>query len=351
MDVAPNADAHGCVHEWRVWNELDYARYRDRTPRFVAEFGWQAPPTWATIRAAISDDPLTPTSPGMIHHQKAADGNAKLERGLTDHFDRPAEFDSWLWAMQLNQARAVRSGVEHFRSLRGTCMGTVWWQLNDCWPVTSWALVDGGGRLKPAWFALRDAYRPQLLTIQPRGDTLTLFAVNDADDEWSVDATIGRWGLDGRLFGETGFKLTVGPRSIESAAVPAALAQPADPAGEVLRAVADRSAAWWWFAPDRRLRYPPAEVAIVHRDRVDPATVEVEVQAATLVRDLSVMVDRADRSLSVDRQLVTLLPGESATFAVTTSTGGDVEAMFGSAEPEPPLWRCANDLVTVPPSG
>ena len=78
MAVAPNADAHGCVHEWEVWNRLDHARYRDRTPRFVSEFGWQAPPTWATLTAAISDSPLTADSPGMLHHQKAADGNDKL---------------------------------------------------------------------------------------------------------------------------------------------------------------------------------------------------------------------------------------------------------------------------------
>src|SRR5690606_29030544 len=134
----------------------------------VSEFGWQAPPTWTTLRAAITDDPLTPRSPGMLHHQKAADGNDKLERGLAHHVDEPADTDAWLYATRLNQARAVRTGVEHFRSLRGHCMGTIWWQLNDCWPVTSWAIVDAGGGRKPAWYALRDAYAPRLVTIQPR---------------------------------------------------------------------------------------------------------------------------------------------------------------------------------------
>ena len=133
----PNDHRHGTMHIWDVWNQLDHTRYRDRTPRFVAEFGWQAPPTWATVRAAISDDPLAPDSPGMAHHQKAHDGDAKLGRGLAHHFAVPDDFDDWLWATQLNQARAVSNGVEHFRSLRGTCMGTIWWQLNDSWPVTS----------------------------------------------------------------------------------------------------------------------------------------------------------------------------------------------------------------------
>ena len=138
----------------------------------------------------------------MLHHQKALDGNGKLERGLADHVDVPTDFDTWLWATQLNQARAVRTGVEHFRSLRGTCMGTIWWQLNDCWPVTSWAVVDGAGRRKPAWFALRDAYAPRLLTIQPRGDELVLFAVNDSADEWLLDGAVTRWTFDGAAIAE-----------------------------------------------------------------------------------------------------------------------------------------------------
>jgi beta-mannosidase len=64
MDVAPNADAHGCAHLWDVWNQLDYTRYRDHAPRFASEFGWQAPPTWQTLRASISDTVLAPDSPG-----------------------------------------------------------------------------------------------------------------------------------------------------------------------------------------------------------------------------------------------------------------------------------------------
>ncbi len=239
MAVAPNADAHGCIHEWSVWNQLDHSRYRDRTPRFVAEFGWQAPPTWATLRASISDDPLTPTSPGMLHHQKALDGNGKLERGLAHHVDVPTDLDTWLWATQLNQARAVRTGVEHFRSLRGTCMGTIWWQLNDCWPVTSWAVVDGAGRRKPAWFALRDAYAPRLLTIQPRGGELVLFAVNDSAEEWP--ARRGGDPLDLRRVGDRrSGDLACRWRRGRSAhgSVPEGVARPGDHAGEVLRAVA-----------------------------------------------------------------------------------------------------------------
>ena len=142
-----------------MWNTDDYRRYREYVPRFVAEFGYQGPPAYATLRRALSDEPLAPDSPGMAHHQKAMDGDRKLRRGLDAHLPAPADFDDWHYLTQLNQARAIQLGVEHFRAHRGVCMGTIVWQLNDCWPVTSWSAIDGDGRRKPLWYALRRRVR------------------------------------------------------------------------------------------------------------------------------------------------------------------------------------------------
>jgi len=86
----------------------------------------------------------------MLHHQKAVNGNDKLNRGLEAYFGFvPTDFDDWLYLTQLNQARAVQLGVEWFRALAPRCMGARYWQLNDCWPVTSWAAIDGDAREKP----------------------------------------------------------------------------------------------------------------------------------------------------------------------------------------------------------
>ena len=113
----PNAEAHGSTHLWEHWNSLDWQAYRAVRPRFVAEFGWQGPPAWSTLTRAISDDPLTPESPGMIVHQKATDGNAKLATGLLRHYRVPDDMETWHWAMQLNQANAVSCALEWFRAL------------------------------------------------------------------------------------------------------------------------------------------------------------------------------------------------------------------------------------------
>lgn len=89
-------------------------------------------------------------------------------------------------------------GSEHFRSHRPRCMGTVWWQLNDCWPVISWAVVDSGGVLKPSWYALRRASAPRLVTVQPRGGGLAAVLVNDTAQPWQTTVDISRCGLAGQ---------------------------------------------------------------------------------------------------------------------------------------------------------
>ena len=93
-DVHPNDPAHGPTHLWDVWNKRDYTHYRDSAPRFVAEFGWQAPPTWATLTRAVHDEPLAAgLARACCAHQKAADGDLKLSRGLAPHLPEPETFD------------------------------------------------------------------------------------------------------------------------------------------------------------------------------------------------------------------------------------------------------------------
>ncbi len=344
-DAHPNSDDHGTVHDWEVWNDTDYTCYRDRSPRFASEFGWQAPPTRQTIDEYLSDDPITSTSPGMLHHQKAVDGNLKLERGLAPFFDVPDDFDSWHWAMQLNQARAIRTGVEHYRSLHGHCMGTIWWQFNDCWPVTSWAVLDSAGRRKPGWYALRDSYAPRLLTIQPRGDRLVLVAINDTAEPWAGEVDVERLGFDGTVHAVHHDTIDIAPNSAMTVEVPAGLARPGDPHAELINATCPEAApAFWFFANDRNLALPSPELAMELTDPVTghghetPTTTTVTCMARNLVRDLSILPDRLAPHATIDRQLVTLLPGQSTTFVVDVRLSAETQLVA-------PIVQTANGLV------
>ena len=181
----PNDPDHGTMHIWDVWNQVDYTVYGDYVPRLASEFGYQGPPAWSTLTRAVHDDaaaarlPRDAAAPEGRGRQRQAHPRPRAAPGGAGGHGGLALGDV------AAQARAVAFGVEHFRSWAPRCGGTIVWQLNDCWPVTSWAAVDGDGRRKPLWYALRHVYADRLLTVQPRGGALAVVAVNDTDQPWT----------------------------------------------------------------------------------------------------------------------------------------------------------------------
>jgi beta-mannosidase len=337
----PNAPADGTSHIWDVWNTLDYAEYRRYAPRFVAEFGFQGPPTWATLTRAIHDEPMRSDSPGIVAHQKAEDGNGKLARGLTNHLPVPTTFADWHWATSLNQARAVALGVEHLRSLTPLCMGAVVWQLNDVWPGISWSAVDGDGRCKPMWYALRRSFRDRLLTVQPREGGLALVAVNDSGRPWQADIRVSRRDFDGGVLAAATVRVGVTARGAVTVPLPPSVAVPGDPARELIVAGAGADRAFWHFVEDVVSRLPEPRLSV----RAEPIMTgyRLAVTADAFIRDLTVLADRVAGDAHVDEALVTLLPGETATFDIRTAATVGPEAFL-----DPLVLRSANQLVAGP---
>ncbi|MFI7277110.1 glycosyl hydrolase 2 galactose-binding domain-containing protein [Streptomyces sp. NPDC049879] len=343
-DKHPNDEDHGTRHEWEVWNRVDYTAYRDNIPRFCSEFGFQGPATWRTLTDWVHDEPLTPTSPGFLLHQKAEDGNGKLDRGMAPHLPAPATFADWHWATQLNQARAVRFGIEHFRSWWPRTAGSLVWQLNDCWPVTSWAAVDGEGRRKPLWYGLRHAYTPRLLTVQPRDGRPALVAVNDTGEPWRGPVTVRRVTFGGDVLATATLPLDAAARSAVVLELADALVTPADAAREVLVATAgpegagETARAVHLFAEDPDLAYDPA--ALDAEATAVPGGYRVDVRARSFARDVALLADRVAPDAEADEMLVSLLPGETHSFTVRTAAEVDPAEFTG-----PLVLRSVNSLA------
>lgn len=280
---------------------------------------------------------MTPTSPGFLLHQKAEDGSGKLDRGLAPHLPAPETFEDWHWATQLNQARAVAFGIEHFRSWWPRTAGAIVWQLNDCWPVTSWAAVDGDERRKPLWYGLRHAYAPRLLTLQPGDGRLALVAVNDDDRPWTGPVRIERRTFGGAVLDTAKIELTVAPRSAARFALADSLLTPADPSKEVLVATSDDARVAHLFLEDLALDYDPhpltAEAVAV------PGGYRVDVRARSFARDVAVLADRVAPDAEVDDMLVSMQAGETRSFTVRTGARLDPAELTG-----PLVLRCANAL-------
>jgi beta-mannosidase len=337
--IHPNDERHGTMHIWDVWNQVDYTTYRKYKPRFVSEFGFQGPPAWSTLTSVVHDEPLDPYGKQMLVHQKAFEGNLKLERGLGEHLPKWKSIDDWHWTTQLNQARAIAYGIEHFRSLYPLNTGAVVWQLNDNWPVVSWAAVDGHGIRKPLWFALKRVYAERLLTVQPRENELVVAAHNDTDATWSTEITVARRSTSagGEVLAQETFALDVEPRSATLSSLPDSVTKPSDPTREYVEVRgADGSTAYWYFVEDTSLRLAGDAYAASVTPTEDGY--DVTVAATALAKDLALFPDRLDPAARVDSGLVTLSAGESHTFHVTAA---EAPTSVGV-----PVLRSANDLVS-----
>lgn len=322
-DLHPNDPAHGATHIWDVWNDRDYTAYLEYEPRFVAEFGFCGPPSMATVKESIHDNPPAPYGRRMTAHMKAEDGNRKIARRLAEHFSGVRGFDDWHWAAQLNQAHAISTGIGHFRSLTPKCSGTILWQLNDCWPVTSWAVVDGNGRLKPAWYALRASYADRLLTIRPDA----VVAVNDTAQEWTGELRVRRLRLDGSEEADLVLPFEVASRSATTIAVP-------DSAGGLVVASVGEVRAFAF--PDGKAL--PEAAFDASAEAVDGGY-RVTVTTRSVLKDLTLLADRVAPDSVVDRGLVSLLPGESAVFEVRTAARFAPESLVAAD-----VLRSANQL-------
>lgn len=348
----PNDQHNGTMHIWDVWNQVDYSHYADYQPRFVSEFGFQGPPAWSTLTSVVHDQPLDPYGHQMLVHQKAADGNHKLERGLGDHLpgwatEPEIAIDDWHWVTQLNQARAVRFGIEHFRSLAPLNTGAVVWQLNDNWPVISWAAVDYAGIRKPLWYALEAVFADRLLTIQPRVDdhgnrVPTLIAHNDSAEAWTGELVITRrsTGAGTPVLAEQRLDFHVDARSAVTVALDTDVITPGTPGSEFIRARTTESTAYHYFGEDPTLELlPPTEAYETCVDRTG-GDYQVSVTAKALVKDLTIFPDRLDPAARIDSALVTLAAGESHTFTITGAGELDEQQLTTR-----PVLRSVNDTV------
>ena len=169
----PWDENRGDCHYWDVWHGLKpFTDYRNHLFRYASEFGFQSFPCMATIESFTRPEDRNVFSYIMEKHQRNASANGKIAEYLSQTYLYPSTFDSFVYASQLLQAQAMQYGVEHWRRHRGRCMGTLIWQLNDCWPVTSWASIDYYGRWKALHYYEKRFFAPVLVSCAEEG-TLT----------------------------------------------------------------------------------------------------------------------------------------------------------------------------------
>lgn len=306
-------DSSGDMHFWSVWHEgRDFDHYRDVSPRFCSEFGFQSYPSLSTVRRFADEADWNIAAPVMESHQKNPGGNARIAETMFRYFRFPVDFPNFVYVSQVQQGLAIKTAVTHWRSLKPHCQGTLYWQLNDTWPVCSWSGLDHGGNWKLLHHMAARFYAPVLVTAVPGAGGITLKAVNDRPEAVTITVAARAAAMDGTTRDLGQAVVTVGP----DAAVPVlTLAPDALGPGEVL--------AFTWSGD--------AQGGDVHAPKpwkaydLKPSGLTADIQRDGGVWKLTLQVKALAPFVAVESEVpgrfstnaVTLFPGHPATITFT----------------------------------
>ena len=187
----PNDPNMGDVHYWEVWHGMKpFSDYRNYFFRYASEFGFQSFPSLPTVESFTLPEDRNIFSRIMERHQRNGTANGRIMNYLSATYLYPNGFDTLLYASQLLQAEAIRYGVEHWRRNRGRCMGAIYWQLNDIWPVASWSSIDSLGRWKALHYYAKRFFAPVMISCEEIGEMEGKVAINDQPAPIHCQATL-----------------------------------------------------------------------------------------------------------------------------------------------------------------
>jgi beta-mannosidase len=177
-----HSDTRGDLHYWDVWHSAkSFDAYRTVNPRFASEFGFQSFTSMNVIATFAEEKDRNPSSPVMENHQRNNGGNARILETMTRYFRFPRDFDQMVFLSQIQQGLAIKTAIEYWRSTKPRCMGTLFWQINDIWPVASWSSLDYGGQWKLLQYMAKRFFLPVNVVAVPSSDNaeIALRGIND----------------------------------------------------------------------------------------------------------------------------------------------------------------------------
>lgn len=265
----PAEPERGDCHLWTVWGAgAPISEYDKRRSRFFSEYGFQSFPEIETVMKYAPDTTQHfLDSDVMLAHQRAGAGaNRKIEKYLLDAYPQPRDFASLLYMTQVQQGDAIRTAIESHRRDRPHCMGSLFWQHNDCWPVASWSSRDYFGRWKAQHYFARKAYRDILLSVMP--DSAGGFRLSIVSDRRKAAAgrlTVELCSLDGKVLATDSRDIAIAPAGVTTIDLPSSLTAGANPAHAVLlaslRCGSDSYDALRFLAPQKDIDFPEATIS------------------------------------------------------------------------------------------
>ncbi len=200
----------GDVHYWGVWwGKEPFEIYEKKVGRFISEYGFQGMPNLGTLQKSMAQEDLNFTSEAFRNHQKHPTGFETIKEYMERDYVVPKDFEDYLYVSQLLQARGMKTAIEAHRRAKPYCMGTLYWQLNDCWPVTSWSSLDYYGNWKAFHYQAKRSFENVMLSVADENEKFKVYFVNDNLESFSGKMELELISFDGKLLWKTSKEITI----------------------------------------------------------------------------------------------------------------------------------------------
>jgi len=320
-DLTPTYQS-GDTHNWNVWHGMAPLKdYEKDNTRFMTEYGFQSFPAMSTVeKFTVADDRAGITTPVMLVHQKNNAGNQKIHEYMLRDYPEPKDFASFLYVSQVLQAEAIKIGAEHLRRGRPRSMGSIFWQLNDCWPVASWSSVDYYGQWKALQYYARRFYAPVLVAPHVEGSSLKIYIVSDQVNLVSGELRLRVIKQNGRLVSEKHLAVDVKPLgSAVYMELPASVSADELAVAELTVDGKIVSRNYAYFAEAKQIPLVKAKIRTEIRHTND--SYSITLVSDVLARDVHVTFDGVNASVSDD--YFTLTPLEPVVIDVKSKESLD----------------------------
>ena len=316
----------GDAHIWDVWHgRVPFSTYEKHNSRFVTEYGFQSFPEMRTIEAFTEPaDRASIFTPVMLAHQKNNEGNSIIHDYLLRDYAEPKNFASFLYVSQVLQAEGLKIGAEHFRRSRPETMGSLYWQLNDCWPVASWSSIDYYGRWKALQYYARRFYAPVLVSPHVEDGAVKVYVVSDKTTSTMGKLRVRLMDFKGKVLLEDQHDINIDPLAskvyldwplAKVTQAGAADTTPVFVVAEVSSGGKQLSRNLLYLAPTKEVHLIPATLDV--QTTQANGSYKVRVTSPVLARDVYVSFGGVDASVSDN--YFDLLPGEIAEIAVKSN--------------------------------
>ncbi|MFN2532451.1 MAG: glycoside hydrolase family 2 protein [Pyrinomonadaceae bacterium] len=214
LEDDPESQKMGDLHYWQVWHAaMPFSEYEKQHPRFMSEYGFQSFPQLETVDTYTVAADHDIQSPVMLAHQRHPRGNQLVREYMLREYPEPKDFESFLYVSQILQAEGIKIGAEHLRRIKPRNMGSLFWQLDDCWPVASWSSIDYTGRWKALQFYARRFYKDILVSPHQEKGMMDVFIVSDRLQQIPAQLNISVVDFDGNRLWSQHQDILIAPNS------------------------------------------------------------------------------------------------------------------------------------------